>query len=284
MPELTPILTDATTPITARWLFLGDGFALDDLPLFRTSCDAVVNLVKQNEWYTNVPGLEILRYDAVVTDETVAIRHDPCTEHNPQPAAPLAPTRFATRFKIGGTVCRELGGDDSTALEDQKAVEKILGTGKYDGINRVLVLVNTKVYGASSRSTVAWCSLYPNKFPYMALHELGHTFDLSDEYEGECGTADVGQPNEVSDTNVGSDLASLEWTPVGGPALTLVEKDDPATCHQYKKGSKPEVAAWEGALGRHTKYYRPSKTCRMRNSYKEFCEVCTAQIESFLQG
>lgn len=145
------------------------------------------------------------------------------------------------------------------------------------------MLVNTPVYGAYNRSTLAWCSLYSPKFAQMALHELAHTFSLSDEYEGKCGTPDTVKFSPVSDNNVGSDLTKLEWAPQGGPQPVLVDRAKDESCHLYKEGPKPDVGAWEGALGRHTMYYRPSKTCRMRDSYREFCPVCSEQIESHLR-
>ena len=284
MPNPDQILGGNT--VQKRWLFLGDGFldTTEDAEAFKKACASVVGAVTGSAWYPRIPvgALGIWRYDKPTDPSLPRVGHQPdsqvCGEHKPPYSQDLPHSRFKAQFRDDAGPCRQLGGYDEAVLEERTEARKAIGLSKYKGFNRILVLVNTKLYGGSAKSNVAWCALHPS-YPLTALHELGHTFELNDEYENTCGIKDSGTAIPLRDFNIGGNPADLPWSP--GVSVPVAEKANNSTCHAYRP-VPPAAQAWEGGYDRHKGYFRPAKTCRMRDSKKEFCEVCQTIIISAL--
>ncbi len=97
------------------------------------------------------------------------------------------------------------------------------------------------------------------------IHELGHAFaGLDDEYveAGKRGFSRDEEDEHINTTRV-SDPLKVKW-------------------HYWKFPEPPEgrrVGTFEGAHYQEEGYYRPSPTCRMKNSSDRFCVVCFEQME-----
>jgi hypothetical protein len=108
-------------------------------------------------------------------------------------------------------------------------------------------------------------------FNDVVLHEMGHAFGgLDDEYV-EAGDAavfpDYGDPEEP---------AHINSTRQSNPKLVKWHywSQPPALPDDQRTGCFP------GSYYRATGYYRPAKTCRMREpTYRRYCAVCLEQLE-----
>jgi hypothetical protein len=133
----------------------------------------------------------------------------------------------------------------------------------------VMLLVNTGQWGGAASSVlgVRYVTVADNASQLDVIgHEMGHALlHLKDEYAyaaegGYCDLASAEGPN------TSAHLHSLPWQ-------SLV--DQPVPTPSGTKG----VGAFEGAAYCPTGVYRPTHTCRMRETGEGFCPVCTLEMQ-----
>jgi hypothetical protein len=112
----------------------------------------------------------------------------------------------------------------------------------------------------------------------VALHELGHSFGLADEYTN----ADQPTPEPLPlEPNVSS-----ESDPARAPWASLCTPGHPAipTCAAAVQPPVPLgiVGTFEGARYKDTGRYRPTAECLMQRTDRAFCPVCEAAIARVL--
>lgn len=152
----------------------------------------------------------------------------------------------------------------------------------------VLVLINSSSVRGGAGGNVfhnqfawqaAWVTNHSNvaeDWRSIALHELGHSFGLMDEYE-----ASYSYPRQEFEPNVSPVTA--------GPALPqpwramLTVSPSPAGYVPLVNGGAQKIAQFLGARYTRDEYYRPSPTCLMRSigpteSPVDLCPVCAEII------
>jgi len=137
-------------------------------------------------------------------------------------------------------------------------------------------------YGYPAWSTVTscpgedWCAI--------AVHEIGHAFNLGDEYVLDSlanSTAD-GEPNVGINTN----QPPASWPTTPGWGTQIITEAQQAAIDAYSPGTEAITGFFQGARYRHD-YCRPSLNCLMRSVTKipslgeyAFCKVCEAALAS----
>ena len=176
---------------------------------------------------------------------------------------------------------------------DQPTLERFLGAAGVPLNSRpfVLVLVNSQavrggaggnVFGTHYAWQAAWVTNHSNAaedWRSIALHELGHSFGLMDEYETPyCYPPQPYEPN-VSPLSAGLALPQ-PWSQM------LTGSPDPAYAPLID-ASAQVVSLNVGARYSSTDYYRPSPKCLMRSIGPkdhpvDLCPVCAEVIARML--
>ncbi len=158
---------------------------------------------------------------------------------------------------------------------DYSSIHRLLVVRNYSGVyfvlqdnlpdwDEVFIIVNHTMYGGSGGSFATFSM--NNKSSEVAIHELGHSFaNLADEYEvGDRAGREA--PNTTSETQ----RSFIKWrlwidetTPIPTPENDIFSD---------------VIGLFEGAVYNAIDWYRPKLECKMRNSYKDFCEICKEQI------
>ena len=269
---------------------MGDGFNAASMPAFRDACIGLCAAIEKSPWYRRAPKLGVwrLEVDSGSAATTLGWPIPPCV--NPAPVLPLPPVKFGARYGDWGNA-RMISGTDYL-VSDEMAPWNLPGAGMpagFVGFDHALVVVNYPAYGGSCGTDVVWASLAPGLFPALAIHELGHTFALHDEYEGApAGTADSGAADPTfKDRNIASDPADTEWQQWLTPGFDYTEVDkaaDPTACEIDSPYPATIVGAFEGGNLRHTGHYRPAQRCAMRDLTDDFCSMCEMHIANELDG
>ncbi|MBV8686394.1 MAG: hypothetical protein JOZ90_06605 [Alphaproteobacteria bacterium] len=147
----------------------------------------------------------------------------------------------------------------------------------------IVVLVDKLVRGGAggSKDRPAWVtttSAPGEKWEAVALHELGHSFGLADEYADSSQTVPEPAKLEPNVTDQRS-AAKAPWAALRTPGVP----SDP-TCDASVSPPSPlgVVGTFEGARYRSTGRYRPTAECLMQRTDRGFCPVCQAQIRKVL--
>lgn len=141
----------------------------------------------------------------------------------------------------------------------------------------VVVLVNKPVRGGAGggKDRPAWVtttSAPTETWEAVALHELGHSFGLADEYDDASQTTPEPNPLEPN-VSKEMDAAKTSWAARRTPGHPAVP-----TCPAGAPAPLGVVGTFEGARYRKTGRYRPTAECLMQRTDKGFCEVCKAHI------
>lgn len=126
-----------------------------------------------------------------------------------------------------------------------------------------------------------------------AIHELGHLFNLGDEYSylegcdsGEAGL-DVytGSAPSWANLTIDTNRTTIKWASYIDaltPLPTTVNPDATQCDAQESPVAAGEIGAFEGGGHYHSGIYRPAQTCMMRHSEAggAFCKVCLGVILS----
>lgn len=172
--------------------------------------------------------------------------------------------------------------DGRLVFGDNDLVKRFLKKAKAKGrLTVVLVNLGTRGGAGGNKDRPAWVTITsaPNEvWQGVALHELGHSFGLADEYED--SSQPVPEPNPL-EPNVTEkrNAANAPWAALVTPGIAT----DPTCAH----GAAPAVPAgsvgtFEGARYKSTGRYRPTAECLMQRTDRSFCPVCQAQIRKAL--
>jgi hypothetical protein len=172
--------------------------------------------------------------------------------------------------------------DGRRILGDNKLVNKFVKAAKTKG-NLTIVLVNRPVRGGSggAKDRPAWVSITsaPNeRWESSAMHELGHSFGLADEYDDSTQPTPEPHPLEPNITDK-RNAAKAPWAALCTPGIP----SNP-TCAAGIVPPVPlgVVGTFEGARYRPTGRYRPTAECLMQRTDRQFCPVCQAHIRNGL--
>jgi hypothetical protein len=159
-----------------------------------------------------------------------------------------------------------------------------------------LVIMNIAQRGGAGEQmndNIAWTTPVPwydanrqiiEDWPEVALHELGHAFDLDDEYESE---GDSGAPPGANVCHH-SEIDSPPWSAqfASGNIATLRSADrrlhganpDYPSAIELERFASVEVGKFQGARYSSTDFWRSALQCRMRSARDPFCAVCRTVI------
>jgi IgA Peptidase M64 len=149
-----------------------------------------------------------------------------------------------------------------------------------DKRGRVLILINSTMRGGAGGTQFypAWGSIGGADWKEVALHELGHSLGLADEYstKGPSNIAYKKEPN-VSQQPVPSKVGWHDLVTVG---------DNPAPSHPIGNQNgvaQTVIGTFQGAFYSND-WYRPTVNCIMRSTKQRliFCPVCQRKIASEL--
>lgn len=267
-PKVTPLLPGGG----AQWKLriIGDMFQAGQEKAFLGHCrEFADNLVRQGPFgHDHIRG---------------RIQVDAC----------FTPTPAKGMFKCKKESDRRIFGKSSL-------VEKYM---KRHGLKRrsndlVLVLMNVGERGGAGErgnDNIAWTTpidvlgpageVIENWFD-VALHELGHAFDLDDEYEQPW----PGAPDTPLKANVCKDPDKASWKHrLAGQQVIMLRShervfDDPQwsrdhpTPHELEKFGDVSIGLFQGARYSSEKFWRSSLRCKMRSAPQPFCAVCQSVI------
>jgi len=268
-------------------LILGDGFTSSeaDKDLYRNLAKMVSTAITGKDWYLRGnKALCVWRADTYVTNaHNTPLGLGPCP---PVLGAPIPMTRFSTAYTAdenGG--CRYLSGDAWKVGDVEIELKGDPGLPK--AFDHILVIVNYPRYGGKGLGKMAWASNDPQDFLNLAIHELGHTFGLYDEYENACGEPDpgklVGQAKSfVSNNNISKNGTPAPWRGFVKGAFLQATKSTDSQCPPDNPVPDVDVGAFSGGFYTHRHFYRPSLSCLMREGEGEFCTICRKLIEHCL--
>jgi hypothetical protein len=259
-----------TGPASLRWnlVIMGDGYqAGAGLVQFQADAAALASTLLATAPYSSLAAaINVFRVD--VQSVGTGVR---------EPAAcGGSNTRFRTYFEAS------LCGDQR--LKRYLTVKKALAVSAANlhvpEWDQIIVIANSTVYGGASMGGVATCTKAPNSW-HIAMHELGHSLGLADEYEEIAG----GYPSSWLDSepNVSKHYAPLKWATLVGPGTALPTQVNAACGHQGPTTAATSgIGAFEGGKRFTCDIFRPSATCKMRNITDDFCQVCQNHIRAKL--
>jgi hypothetical protein len=142
-----------------------------------------------------------------------------------------------------------------------------------------VVLVNLLQRGGAGggQGRPAWVTITSEPtetWQAVALHELGHSFGLADEYTNADQPTPEPHPLEPNVTDR-SDPTQAPWA-----ALCTPGHPGKPTCAAATRPPAPlgVVGTFEGARYTETGRYRPTAECLMQRTDRPFCPVCQAAI------
>ena len=266
---------------------LAEGFRADQQAAFEAAANAFVATLQAmkpfDELWTRINVYRVDIHSAESGADNPAI----CGSSGPPTGgATTARTYLDARFCGDGSIRRNLIVDQGIALVTANQLVP-----DYDV---VVVVVNHKEFGGSGAPQIAVYSLSPDALE-TALHELGHSVGLADEYEyyagcesGEMGHdtytgIELGAPNITKVTN----QADLKWRHLVDPT-TPIPTTYNLDCTKCRPPGSPvpagTVGLFVGAGTFHCGLYRPSEDCLMRTVGKgrPFCQVCQEAIKEVI--
>jgi len=149
----------------------------------------------------------------------------------------------------------------------------------------MVVLVDSAVRGGAggTRDIPAWVTITSSAFEHweaVALHELGHSFGLADEYDNAQQPVPEPVPLERNVT-ASRNAASALWADLRTPGMG----HDP-TCNANGQPHVPAgtIGTFEGARYKRTGRFRAAADCLMRTTNQPFCPVCQREIVRVVTG
>jgi IgA Peptidase M64 len=145
-----------------------------------------------------------------------------------------------------------------------------------------LILIDSKARGGAggTKDFSAWSSTTGGEGEFwgaVALHEIGHSLGLADEYIDENFSLPEPSPLEPN-VSAQPRCGKTSWS-----ALITV---DPGLAPSHPSGHAPAgpdvIGTFEGARYKAKGRFRPTQTCLMRSTLAPFCPVCRAHIRTIL--
>ena len=233
-------------------VIIGDGYTVDDTTLFWNNADDIINKFYETEpfsWNMHRINIHVV---TLISEQRGAGVWNQDTVNN-------ALGSVFNYLNITQRLVRPLYDSVLVSILDSLELP----------IEQVLVIVNTGERGGygdftgipgtnGGRMSVVTRDTIWNEMLEVGIHEMAHSwFDLSDTYV-DFSVSDTIANNPLFDgPNVSLDTSSIEWA----SAMHL-----------------PDIGLYEGALYRPDRY-RPSHTCKMRETGQPFCSWCRFIIE-----
>lgn len=203
--------------------------------------------------------------------------------------APFSDQNVASRFQIealfwpsGASGLFNTRTQGRLVFGDHDLVRRFVQASGSTG-RMTMVLVNSAVRGGAggTRERPAWVTITSEvgeDWEAVALHELGHSFGLADEYDDAAQPTPEPNPLEPNVTKQ-KNAANAPWAALRTPGLS----HNPTHNSLGQPAVNPGIiGTFEGARYKRTRRYRPTAECLMRTTDKSFCPVCQAQIRRIL--
>jgi hypothetical protein len=259
-PKRQTILKGADPP---RFFIVGDRYKAEDIQQFWSDATSLVTYWREKF--------------AIFTEQRVADAFS--CEALFWPADPIA-GNFGTADTSDAEKSRVLEGNEQNLIGYLEAADVAVDQGPF-----VLVLINSPILragagGLASRQAGTWRAAWMTThaganedWRAVALHELGHSFGLMDEYETPYVLPE--RTYEPNVCRIGRELPE-PWSKM------LSAAPDP-TYTPIMPSPGVDVGRYLGARYSSKDYERPSPTCLMRTSVDgkqpaQFCPVCTEVI------
>ena len=233
-------------------VLLGDGYADDQIALFREHADNAIASIRSDEGIGEHLGAFNIHMINTVSVDTGSDDNEEVDSRN---------TAFDSAYNCGG-VLRLICADTLSMFE--------AALSEYPSVDQIVLLVNDERYGGSGNSggSVAITSAY---FPEIAVHEMGHSLvDLADEYVDTLIEESSGlllfQEGRYENVTALTDPALVPWAHWIDPTVTLPQNF-----------GQPGVGIFEGGLYRPSGIYRPTFNSRMRSFDAPFGSVNSEQ-------
>jgi IgA Peptidase M64 len=272
-PEIRPLLTGGED--AWRLVIIGDRFELDQRNAFFAYCQMFANeLIGQAPF------------------------SDPDLRDRIQVYACFTPTTPGGMFRCRVSSERRIYGQPALVRDYIALHRDVFPALRLRSNDLVLILMNFVERGGAGESggdNICWTTPVPwlgpdqrviEQWTDVALHELGHAFDLDDEYEKPWPDA----PDVPTRANVSAsdDPAQVPWTNDfdPDPPVTLRFDDrnigtanpDWPTAAEIAEFGAVNVGMFQGARYSSKDYWRSALRCKMRSTPQPFCKVCQGVI------
>ncbi len=260
-------------------VLIAEGFKSDEQKKFEGYCDNFVKAFNQTSPFKDcATKINIYRIN-ISSTESGADDPKKCGNDTSGTGIKVRTYLDATFCAYGQKIRRLLGFNKPLALQ--------VLTKNVKEWHRALIIVNTTKLGGAGGS-IAITSVHSG-WTLTALHELGHTFGLADEYQDyyscpppQHPSQDKHPPTEPAEPNVTikTKRHDIKWRHLilpQTPIPTLTNPDCKVCNILLNPRPAGTVGLYEGAHYYHCKAYRSSYNCMMRN-YANFCAVCQRQI------
>lgn len=130
------------------------------------------------------------------------------------------------------------------------------------------ILINSKKSGGAA---ILWATQTNVVRPSIFPHELGHSFgNLADEYVADsdlCYWFNLFKPNISLAGNSRQDVKWNQW----------IQQDTPIPTPDTNVFAQI-TGLFQGASNCPTVFYRPARTCKMKESHRSYCAICKEQL------
>lgn len=240
--------------------FVSDGYTAADLPVFRRHVrDVVSRLHATSPFREYWPYVNVHRVEVVSRGSGVA-------------GGRGGPSALGTKIPTGVPSSKRIPSGDDGLIERAAA--------RAPGADAIVVLCFDP-FRSVAQTGYTLVSTWEDRFPRVAVHELGHVIGLLlDEYsENDPSGWDFLSANVLVEgfvrlTGWGANVTThtdrdavpwRHWLPRGVPVPTPASEAHP-------------IGVYAGARHMQRRWHRPSTTCLMREVEQPFCAVCREQL------
>jgi len=262
-------------------VFMGDGYTEDEQEVFNAKVEKAFNdLFSSHPFYTMRCAMNVIRINIASNDSGVDIPAT-CGPDNLSGAQMRATAMDATYCSDARTE-RCVFGDIMAVAQWASMAGIVQGAPNVF----IYVFVNQNRYGGCAqilnRVAFGWTG---DGYEKTVIHELGHALSgLADEYDvASPGTFPDPEPPEINAT-IATTLRTIKWNDLilSTTSIPTISKkcdtDDDQGSDNYDL-----VGLYEGAVYHTCGVFRPSVTCKMRDSDNAFCSVCRREVIRDLQ-
>lgn len=244
-------------------LFIGDGYASDDMEKFRRDVRRFTEILfmftpfKEKKEKFNVWAIE------AASEES----------------GPDDPRKGIFKSTIVGTSFNTFDSARYLTTTENKMMRDVASNAPYDSI---FIMVNTSQYGGGGIYNLYSVFAADNEYDaYLAVHEYGHGFaGLADEYYSSQVAYSETYPEGIEpyEPNITAllDRENIKWKEFLTPGVPIPTPEDK---EKYRKA----VGCFEGAGYVAKGLYRPMIDCKMfSKGYADFCPVCRKALSDMI--
>lgn len=264
-------------------VLLSEGFKKDELTKFEGYCDDFIKKFNTTSPFNNC--LARINFYRVNVSSTDSGADDPKTTDAATGKTLCAGANTTVKTYFDGKYCAD-GKIRRLTGVDEGLVQQVLKN-NVSQWHRALVIINASTYGGSG-GDIATVTVH-NNWPTTALHELGHTFNLADEYQDYYGCPPPPHPSQDHHSGVEplkpnvttkKKRHDIKWRNLISPQTPIPTLSNP-DCKTCNTLPNPQAAGtvglYEGAHYCHCGAYRPTYQCMMYDN-SDFCPVCQRAI------